>query len=635
MIQKHFILATAGHVDHGKTALVRALTGTDTDRLPEEKARGITIELGFAHLSLPSTINHQPSTSLGVIDVPGHEDFIRNMIAGAGSIDLALLVVAADDGWMPQTEEHLQILTYLGVRRLVVAITKSDLGNANAVANQARDQLEETNFQDAPIVLTSVRVDSGIEELRLALTSEFARLEPARDIGKPRLFVDRAFGLRGIGTIVTGTLIGGKFSRGEEVAIQPGGRRSRIRSIQSHGRELESAQPAMRTAINLADISLEKDAGVARGDVLTKAELGLPSELLDVVLMRSVRATTPAAQPLKHGAAVYLHHGTRRFRARVLFLSERAFLAGERALAQLRVEDPVFAFIGDRFVLRDPSERRTIAGGIVLDADGGPKFRSAEQRSLLTVRAAAPNDPMTFVRTELKRDGARAADSLLIKSGFSAEEIEAATKQLAAAGDLVRHEKIVADANWWRSSKHQAAALIDAEHRTHPDRIGLDFSFFRTALGSFPPAVIEALTADLCADGFAQIGNALKRASHRPTLPPALQPAAAKLRAAISAHPFDPPSRKELAPDADAQQIMQFFVRTGEVIELAPEVVLLGESFARMKKAAAEFLAQEKAATVGELRQLLATSRRIIIPFLERLDREGLTIRQGDRRRLR
>src|SRR6266513_3543128 len=224
MTEKNFILATAGHVDHGKSALVQALTGIDPDRLPEEKARQITIDLGFAHLQLstPSTLNSQPSTfSIGIVDVPGHEDFIRNMIAGVGSIDLALFVVAADDGWMPQTEEHLQILTYLGVKGGVIALTKSDLGDVAKIEEETRDQLRDSAFARSPIIRTSVRTGEGIENLKSALASEFSSMRSQRDVGKPRLFVDRTFTLRGIGTVVTGTLTGGQLHRGQNVVVQP------------------------------------------------------------------------------------------------------------------------------------------------------------------------------------------------------------------------------------------------------------------------------------------------------------------------------------------------------------------------------------------------------------------------------
>src|SRR5437588_7588532 len=231
MTTRHFIIATAGHVDHGKSALVKALTGTDPDRLPEEKKRQITIDLGFAELHL--TAPHGDKIHAGIVDVPGHEDFVRNMIAGVGSIDLALFVVAANDGWMPQSEEHLQILNYLGVKRAVIALTKSDLGRIELVIDQIRRQLDDTLFADAPIVPTSVRTGGGIEKLTNVLAAELTRMEPHRDIGKPRLFVDRVFTLRGIGTIVTGTLTGGSFHRGQQIIVYPANLARRIRSIQS------------------------------------------------------------------------------------------------------------------------------------------------------------------------------------------------------------------------------------------------------------------------------------------------------------------------------------------------------------------------------------------------------------------
>src|ERR1700746_2091645 len=252
---QHFIVATAGHVDHGKSALVKGLTGTDPDRLPEEKARGITIDLGFAELNLIGPNGER--IHVGIVDVPGHEDFVRNMIAGVGSIDLALLVVAADDGWMPQTEEHLEILTYLGVERAVIALTKSDLGGIETVTRQIRGRLRDSPFANAQIIATSVRNDEGIETLKSALASEFATMHPPRDYGKPRLFIDRVFTLRGIGTVVTGTLTGGQLRREQKIVVQPGNLQGRIRSIQSHGADREFAEPGMRTAINLPDIAVQ------------------------------------------------------------------------------------------------------------------------------------------------------------------------------------------------------------------------------------------------------------------------------------------------------------------------------------------------------------------------------------------
>src|SRR3989442_992711 len=304
---QHFIVATAGHVDHGKSALVKALTGIDPDRLPEEKARGITIDLGFAHLELPSTIHDQPSTFyVGLIDVPGHEDFVQNMIAGVGSIDLALFVVAADDGWMPQTEEHLQILTYLGVTRAVVALTKIDLASdQTARIAETREKLGDSLFADAPVVPTSVVTGRGLDELKATLAQVLARAPPPRDIGKPRLPVDRVFTLRGIGTVVTGTLTGGEFRRGQAVVIQPLGKTARIRGLQNHNRDVEVGEPGTRAALNLPDVEgSAAQTGIARGDVVTLSEFGKGSDTMDVLLEKSVRLVggrTGAALPLKDG----------------------------------------------------------------------------------------------------------------------------------------------------------------------------------------------------------------------------------------------------------------------------------------------------------------------------------------------
>jgi selenocysteine-specific elongation factor len=281
----YFILATAGHVDHGKSALVKALTGTDPDRLPEEKARGITIELGFADLILDGP--NEQRFHIGIIDVPGHEDFVRNMIAGVGSVDLALLVVAADDGWMLQTEEHLQILSYLGVNRAVIALTKSDLGKIGIdnVITQIRAHLRDSAFANSPIIPTSTRDNEGIDDLKHLIGSELSVMKPPRDIEKPRLFVDRAFALHGIGTVVTGTLSGGTLSRGQSVIVQPQNFSGRIRSIQNHGQDVDLARPGMRTAINLPDTAIgTRGAGIKRGDVVTIANLGPPGATLGVLL---------------------------------------------------------------------------------------------------------------------------------------------------------------------------------------------------------------------------------------------------------------------------------------------------------------------------------------------------------------
>ncbi len=627
---RHFTIATAGHVDHGKSALVKALTGTDPDRLPEEKKRHITIDLGFAELNL--TAPNGEKIHAGVVDVPGHEDFVRNMIAGVGSIDLALFVVAADDGWMPQTEEHLQILTYLGVKRAVIALAKSDLGRTDIVAEEIRNQLRKTFFARSPIVPTSVRTGEGIENLKSTLASEFATVQTQRDFGKPRLFVDRAFMLRGIGTVVTGTLTGGSFHRGQDVIVQPQNLQARVRSIQSHGIEIECAQPGMRTALNLPDLAIDQ---IRRGDVITRTDLSETSSTLTAQVEKSprLRPKESAARPLKNGSSVYLHHGTSRVAVKVALLEKGELEPGQKTISHLKLASPIFAFAGDRFVIRDASERHTIAGGIVLDPDGA-NFRGAPQLKLLSIPATAPGDVDVCVRSEIALRGSMPRKTLLNKSHFSAGEISEALMRLQRDNEIVLDEEIAADGEFWQKLRSQAIASIDDAHKQNPERTGLDLNELRTSLRDQPEDVLEALIAELCAAGFVRKGSAIARTTHLPVLPAELQPVERKIHEALSQKPFDPPPRREIEMDRDAEHVLRFLVESGGVIEVNSDAVLLREDFDRMKSQITEFISKNGPATVSELRQALGSSRRIMVPLLERLDRDGVTRRVGDKRML-
>ncbi len=589
---KHLILATAGHVDHGKTALIKALTGTDTDRLPEEKLRGITIELGFAHLELGDV-------SLGIVDVPGHEDFVKNMVAGVGSIDLALLVVAADDGWMPQTEEHLQILSFLEVQHAVVALTKSDLAPPPLEAVHAK--LADSIFARAPIIPVSTKTGDGIAELKAELARVCAAIPLSLDFGKPRLAVDRAFTLRGIGTVVTGTLSGGPLRRGQEIVAQPSGVRARIRALQTHNREVEEAGPGMRTALNLPG------AIVARGEVITLGELGAPSRAIDILVRRPAR-------PLKHGMQLRFHHGSASVNARIFFAEEGS------QLAQLRFEEPIFVFAGDRFVLRDSSARSTIAGGIVLDPQAEERrFRTAAQQEFLRHRAARPDDASVFTATQLVRDHYVKRNEMLRQSRFGEPDLADAIVR----GDFLLEPK------WWTENCQRAAELIDVFHKTQPNRMGMPLAELRKQV-ELPELVI----AELCAKGFVSKGEAIARMTHRSSLPPALQAAGARIRAALAAKELDPPSIKEMAPDTISQQALRFLRESGEVVEISAELVMRSEALSKARKLVSDFIRARGPATLSDLRQALGSSRRVTVPLMERLDREKLTRRLGDKRTL-
>jgi selenocysteine-specific elongation factor len=626
---RHFIIATAGHVDHGKSALVKALTGTDPDRLPEEKKRQITIDLGFAELNLTGLGGQQ--FHIGIVDVPGHEDFVRNMIAGVGSIDLALLVVAADDGWMPQTEEHLQILTYLGVRRALIALAKSDLGKIDIVTEQIRNQLRETMFAESPIVPTSVRAGEGIENLKSAIASELTAMQPQCDFGKPRLFIDRIFTLRGIGTVVTGTLTGGQFHRGQNIIVQPQKLKARIRSIQSHGVEIECAQPGMRTALNLPDVAIDQ---IKRGDVITDSDLVASSSLIaEIEKSPRLRVNERAARPLKNGSSVYLHHGTLRVAARVTLLERNVVAPGQKAIAHLKLASTIFAFAGDRFVVRDASEQHTIAGGIVLDPDGA-SVRGASQLKLLSMRAIAADDVDLWVRSEIALRGFIPRTTVLNKSHFSAREIAGAVMRLQRDNEIVLCEEVAADCEFWQKLRNRAIELIDNAHKENPERLGLDLNELRIALRDQPQNVFEAVIAELCAGGFFRKGSVIARASHRPLLPAELRPVERKIREALSHKPFDPPPRREIEWEQNAQHVLRFLIESGEVIEVSPHAVLLRETFDRMKARIADLISERGPTTVSELRRALGSSRRIMVPVLEKLDRDGITRRVGDKRAL-
>jgi selenocysteine-specific elongation factor len=687
MQRAHYILATAGHVDHGKSALVKALTGTDPDRLPEEKARGITIDLGFAHMVLDAPATESAgaagapdppppsatapaataapaatgpaaaasaaaasrSFSVGIVDVPGHEDFVRNMVSGMGAVDAALLAVAADDGWMPQSEEHLQILQYLRVPRAVVALTKIDLlaePHTRAI-DAVRARLAGSRYAFAPIVPVSTVDGRGLASLRQALATILQATPPPEDHGKPRLPIDRVFTLRGIGTVVTGTLIGGELRRGQDVVIQPGGQRARIRSLQSHNRELGAAVPGMRVALSLPEVRGATpggaDPGAARrGAVVTVESLGPSSRTLDVRLERSARglgAASSGRRPLRDGARVWIHLASAHAPARVVLLDGRALEPGETGLAQLRLESAMMALAGDRLVVRDWAEQTTLAGGLVLDPDATrDRVRAPARRGFLEALSDATADPKATLEARLRHDGVLHADGALVRSQFAQSAVVAAAANLVAAGiaRAVDSRRWVESGAWarWRSRTLEA---IDADHRAHPQRLGLGLNELRALAETFLPAadLFDSLLADLCRDHCAVSGAVIRRREHQAALPTELQPLGARIRAALAAHPLEPPPRADLAPDPASRQALRYLLETGQLVELSPELVLSVEVYARLSNVVRRHIRTSGPATVSDLRRTVGGTRRLVVPLLERMDRDAITVRDGDRRRLR
>jgi len=520
------------------------------------------------------------------------------------------------------------------VQRGVVALTKSDLGGIDVVAEQIREKLHDTLFARASIVPTSIRTGEGIENLKDALATELATAEPQPDICKPRLFVDRAFTLRGIGTVVTGTLSGGSIRRSQDVFVQPRNVSARVRSIQNHGRDVEIAQPGMRTAINLPDLSIG-DNGIQRGDIITVDSLGSPQATIDVLLERSSRLkrNSPAARPIKNGSSVQVHFGTGRIAAKITLLDQPAVGAGQSAIARLRLDSPIVALVGDRFVIRDSSEQNTIAGGTVLDSDADrTNFRSPAQLQFLRARATAPHDVDVCIRSRLQRDQCIDSKALLVKSNFSADEISEALSRLSHDGEIVQAGDIIASASYWHNLINRAATLIDRAHDKNPERRGVDLSELRADLEIESDKIFGAVISELTKNGFVRFENQIARVSHQPSLPLELLSVAENIRAALSARGFDPPDRKALSQDRNLQQALRFLIDKGEIVEITREIVVLREAAEQMQNTITEFLTENGSATASQLRQKIGTTRRVIIPFLEYLDRTGVTRRIGDER---
>ena len=646
-MEQHFILATAGHVDHGKSALVRALTDTDPDRLPEEKARGITIELGFAELSLASKSNPDDLLRLGIIDVPGHEDFVKNMVSGVGCVNLGLIIVAADDGWMPQTEEHLQILDYMGVEEVLVVLNKIDLAldDEAFLREVIRDELQSSPYADAPIVATSTITGHGISELKELLAQSFSEMPSPDDIKKPRLSIDRTFSVKGHGTVVTGTLVDGQLETNQAVVIQPLGTASRIRALQSFGQDVAVAYPGSRVAVNLANVAVRRSGaatheGVGRGDVVTVDSLAIATKVIDCVIEKSGRLTEklgPAAKPLKHGLRIRLHHGSSNTPGKVFFLDRAELKAGEKAAAQIRLEQEVMVLAGDRFVVRDWSEMSTLAGGSVLDAAGDARrFRRLEQKQFFECCQSGEDSVESLVKAILTRDKGVVLGALLAHSCYGKAPIEAVVERLVGADQIVSQKGWVFDGQFWQDQFAMAVTVIDAFHAKHSELLGISQTQLRSQLDGYWTGRegFSVLIAALEQDDFESTGALLKRRGHKISLPKDLVAVVDRIRSMLGEKLLEPPNRKQLVQQANDERAIRFLIETGDLVELGEDLVFAKQGYDQLTGLVRQFLADGAGGTVSELRQHTGVSRRIMLPLLEHLDSVGVTKRDGDMRKL-
>ena len=618
-----FVVGTAGHIDHGKSALVKALTSIDPDRLEEEKRRGMTIDLGFAYLHLPS------GRRVAIVDVPGHQRFLKNMLAGVHGMDAVLFVIAADEGPMPQTREHLAIIDLLQIRRGVVVLTKNDLVDEawlSLVRDEVARLIEPTSLAKAPIVAVSSITGQGLDQLRSTLDAELASTSPRPDVGRPRLPVDRSFAMSGFGTVVTGTLVGGALRQGVEVAVLPAGRRARIRGLQQHNQAVDEALPGTRTAVNLSGLD---HAQIQRGDVLAVPGSLRTSRRLDVRLF----VLPEARKPLRHRERLVMYHGTAEQMVELSLLEGDEVAPGEQGLAQLYAAEPIAALDGDRFILRVPAPAETVAGGVILDvAPRRHRRRDAAVAESLAAREHA--DLKTTALLELGKHpyGLNQRD-LAGRLGLEPAQLS----DVLEANDGVRRLGAI----WLTGDRWQALAkrLTDAlatYHRAQPLRVGMPKEELRSKTAIPPEAFAGALQA-LVADGsLAERAGDVALADHRQGLTPEQEASAGAFLAELELQPFNPPPAADLMRRHHlTPALLQYLVAQQKVVRLNEDTVFARSAYDAAVSRLRTHLAEHRTLTVAAARDVLGSSRRYVLPLLEWLDAQKITRRVGDDRILR
>jgi selenocysteine-specific elongation factor len=629
---KSVIVGTAGHIDHGKTALVRALTGIDTDRLEEEKRRGITIDIGFAHLELAGP-GGEP-LRLGFVDVPGHERFVRNMLAGVGGIDLALLVVGADEGVKPQTREHFDICRLLAIRRGLTVLTKADLVDADTLA-VVRLELEDYlrgSFLDpaqAPIVAVSAKTGAGLEELRRELARVAAEV-PAKDsTALLRLPIDRVFTMKGFGTVVTGTLIGGAVRKEEELEVLPGGRRVRVRGVQVHGQPAEQAIAGERTALNLAGVATED---LARGLTLAPPATLRATQRVDVSLM-----LLPGTRPLKNRSRVHLHAYTAETIAEVVLYGASQIEPGQAAYAQLRLAAPLLLLPGDRFILRQFSPVVTIGGGTVVEAlaERVPaKSQAAHAEWLAKVATSAPADALC-ARMVARQTQGFAVDEAVARTGMARARIEALAAtlpEIARIGDvLILKESL-------RALGEAVAAALGEFHARNPLAAGISKEELRNRFADVQPEVFAMVLASLARENKIELsGETVKLAGRGVVMKDEEAEAKRTIEQAFAMAGLKVPALKEVlaalpVDRARAQKIVTLLLRERVLVKLADELVFHREALEELRRSLLAYKAKSPKIGVAQFKELTGVSRKYAIPLLEYLDRERVTRRVGDER---
>ncbi len=612
-----FVLGTAGHIDHGKSVLVHALTGIDPDRLREEKERGMTIDLGFAWLKLPS------GREVGIVDVPGHERFVRNMLAGVGGIDLALLIVAANEGVMPQTQEHLAILDLLEIQRGIVVITKKDLVDEellSLVRMEIEELLSTTTLAHVPIVAVSALTGEGLPELVSAIDELLGSIEPRRDLGRPRLPIDRVFTMTGSGTVVTGALIDGSLSVGQEVEIVPAGFKSRLRGLQTHKTRIETATPGSRVAANLVGVTTSQ---LQRGDVLTKPGWLTPTTMLTVKL----HLLHYLHRPLRHSATVSFHIGAAEAMAKVRLLEGDDLQTGKSTWAQLLLDRPVAVVKGDHFIIRSPME--TLGGGKIIDSHAR-RLRRFRSDVIENLRAREEGTAEEVIMALLETKQPLEFSALLSQFNLTASETRSAIESLTQQGSVIRlgqgEQSLLMTLPGWERLTKETTAILEDYHRRFPARPGMPKMELssRLKLGAYSAPTIRKLFDQ---NIIIEDGVAVRLPTHHIQLTQAQQAKIDIFLRSLAQNPCAPPS--DLIPETD---LLNLLIEQRQVVKVSDDVVFATSAYNEMVEKVTTHLKAHGKVTLAEVRDLFQTSRKYAQAFMEYLDGKKITRRVGDER---
>jgi selenocysteine-specific elongation factor len=613
-----FVIGTAGHVDHGKSTLIKALTGIDPDRLAEEKAREMTIDLGFAWLKLPG------GSEVGVIDVPGHEHFIKNMLAGVSGMDLALLVIAANESVKQQTREHLAILDLMEVPLMVAVITQSDLADQDQitlVGMEIEDLLRPTRFAGAPVAAVSAMTGQGLPELKTVIEKVLSTAAPRRDIGRPRLAIDRVFTISGSGTVVTGTLADGSLTLGQEVEILPPGLKSRIRGLQTHKSQLTSVGPGNRVAVNLVGLN---PADLQRGFVLTRPGWLRPTEIMDARL----RLLAQPDRPLKHNTEVSLFTGSAEAAARIRLLETEEALPGDTTWVQFILDGPLAVVNGDHYVIRSPMD--TLGGGIVVESHPRERHRRFQVETIANLRTRSEGKTEQTLLAALKAKQPQELAALVSQSNLATEVAQAAIDLLVQQAQMVAigegPASLLFTDSGWRQVADNVLAAVREYHRRYPLRSGIPKAEItnKIKLGMHSPEILQKLIAD---GALVEDSAQVRLPAHQVKLAPAQQAKMDTYLHQLELNPYSPAPDIELEPD-----LLILLIDRNLVVKTSTGVVFTAKAYQEMVDKVLDHIRRHGKITVGETRDLFGSSRKYVLAFLEHLDEKKITKRVEDER---